>query len=346
MFTAGCSSMKGGRTVVYNDPAGRAEVMGPDEIGGRDGYARDGRRGRVPEQPERGEYEIVDPVQPEREGYGVVHPIQPERPVMMFNSTESANVRIPLALNNPFPPTGNMEISLDGLAEEFYYPYQGEFLSPFGMRGRSMHTGVDIRAIPNDTVRAAWPGVVRMAQDYSGYGNIVVIRHYNGMETAYAHHSRNLVKVNDVVESGAPIGLAGRTGTATTEHLHFEVRVGSEPLDPALFIDPQARTLRRGTVYVYNRGGTILAYNEDKSSEVDAIVAAQKSAVPEAVAVSAPAAAVAAAVADQAVYYNVKSGDTLSAIARTYSTTVDKLCQLNNIKSTGILQINQRLRVK
>lgn len=75
-----------------------------------------------------------------------------------------------------------------------------------------MHTGVDIKAVPNDTIRAAFSGVVRMSKPYSGYGNIIVIRHYNGMETAYAHNSRNLVTVNDVVKAGDPIALAGRTG--------------------------------------------------------------------------------------------------------------------------------------
>ena len=73
-----------------------------------------------------------------------------------------------------------------------------------------MHTGIDIKAVPNDTVRAALPGVVRMSKYYSGYGNLVLIRHYNGIETVYAHNSKNLVRVNDAVEAGDPIAPAGR----------------------------------------------------------------------------------------------------------------------------------------
>ena len=134
------------------------------------------------------------------------------RPEMSFGETESANVRIPLRYNNPFPESGELVVPLCELETEFCYPYPGKLISPFGRRGRSNHTGIDIKAIPNDTIRAAMPGVVRMSKPYSGYGNLVVIRHYNGIETVYAHQSRNLVRVNDVVEAGDPIGLAGRTG--------------------------------------------------------------------------------------------------------------------------------------
>lgn len=105
-----------------------------------------------------------------------------------------------------------------------------------------MHTGVDIKAVPNDTIRAAFSGVVRMSKPYSGYGNIIVIRHYNGMETAYAHNSRNLVTVNDVVKAGDPIALAGRTGRATTEHLHFEFRVANQALNPSLLLEHRKPT--------------------------------------------------------------------------------------------------------
>ena len=125
-------------------------------------------------------------------------------PRMTFGETESANVRIPMSLNNPFPPSGELEIPLAELESDFCYPYPGKQISGFGYRGRSMHTGVDIKAVPNDTIRAAFSGVVRMSKPYSGYGNIIVIRHYNGMETAYAHNSRNLVTVNDVVKAGDP----------------------------------------------------------------------------------------------------------------------------------------------
>ena len=167
----------------------------------------------------------------------VLLPVFPDknRPEMTFGDLESANVRIPLKYNNPFPSSGELVLPLGEHENEFCYPYPGKLISPFGYRGSRMHTGIDIKAVPNDTVRAALPGVVRMSKYYSGYGNLVLIRHYNGIETVYAHNSKNLVRVNDAVEAGDPIALAGRTGRATTEHVHFEVRIASEPFNPTLF---------------------------------------------------------------------------------------------------------------
>ena len=164
----------------------------------------------------------------------VLLPVFPDknRPEMTFGDLESANVRIPLKYNNPFPSSGELVLPLGEHENEFCYPYSGKLISPFGYRGSRMHTGIDIKAVPNDTVRAALPGVVRMSKYYSGYGNLVLIRHYNGIETVYAHNSKNLVRVNDAVEAGDPIALAGRTGRATTEHVHFEVRIASEPFNP------------------------------------------------------------------------------------------------------------------
>ena len=86
------------------------------------------------------------------------------RPEMSFGETESANVRIPLRYNNPFPESGELVVPLCELETEFCYPYPGKLISPFGRRGRSNHTGIDIKAIPNDTIRAAMPGVVRMSK--------------------------------------------------------------------------------------------------------------------------------------------------------------------------------------
>ena len=192
--------------------------------------------------------------------------------------------------------------------------------------------------MPNDTVRAALPGVVRMSKYYSGYGNLVLIRHYNGIETVYAHNSKNLVRVNDAVEAGDPIALAGRTGRATTEHVHFEVRIASEPFNPTLFVDPDNRSLRLDrTIYCYNRGGKIRISTEratgflpgEENSDDTPKVSANASSD-----------------ASSRQYYYVKKGDTLSKIARQHSTTVSKLCALNGIKPTKILQIKEKLRVR
>lgn len=282
-------------------------------------------------------------------------PVVTERPKMQFSATESANVRISQQSNNPFPGSGELQIAVGDLSKEFCYPYPGKLISSYGYRGRSFHSGVDIKAVPHDTIRAAWPGVVRMAKPYSGYGNIIVIRHYNGMESVYAHQSRNLVSVNDVVEAGAPIGLAGRTGRATTEHLHFEIRIAGEPINPTWVLDTENRCLKEAnTLYCYNRGGQIrvsikeqvgymptpenLASEESKATSSVLTASTAKS---TSSATKKPTSSIASKQ-----YHYVKSGETLSHIARRYSTTVPKLCALNGLKSTSVLQIKQKLRVK
>lgn len=262
------------------------------------------------------------------------------RPEITFSEAETAHVGT-TRNNNPFPESGELVLDLDKLKAEFYYPYNGKYLRGFSLSGRR-HTGVDIKAIPRDTIRAAWPGVVRMSKLYSGYGNVVVIRHYNGIETVYSHQCKNLVRPNDVVEAGDPIGLAGRTGRATTEHLHFEIRIAGTPINPALFIDTENHQMKTGqTIYCYNRGGRITAstrqsvgYTPEEEPEEKPTVATttRQSSAPTS--------------SSSVQYHYVKKGETLSHIAVKYSTTVSKLCALNGIKKTSILQINQKLRVK
>ncbi len=278
-------------------------------------------------------------------------------PTITFTEAESEHVRLPGI--NPLP-VGGLTLLLEQMKAEFCYPYRGALISDYGYRGRAFHTGIDIKATPNDTIRAAFPGVVRMSKNYSGYGNIVVIRHYAGFETVYAHCSRNLVKPNDVVEAGTPIGLAGRTGRATTEHLHFELRAAGEHFDPKKMLDPQQMKLREGTLYIQQRNGKYLAYNSidgpnPESDQVtggaDAPTGMLVTTEPASSTVSQPAtteptAKTPATVAAKPVYYQVKKGDTLYAIARKYGTTVQKICSLNGISESKPLQINQRLRVK
>lgn len=120
--------------------------------------------------------------------------------------------------------------------EEYAFPLPGgKVISSYG--GRRRHSGVDIKTCANDTIVSAFEGVVRMAAPYAAYGKVIVVRHYNGLETVYSHNSRNLVKAGDVVQAGQPIALTGRTGRATTEHLHFEVRINGEHVNPAIFFD-------------------------------------------------------------------------------------------------------------
>lgn len=112
--------------------------------------------------------------------------------------------------------------------------------SNFGYRpsfGR-MHKGLDVKVYIGDTIASAFDGKVRIVNyEAKGYGNYVVIRHNNGLETIYGHLSKHLCKVGDIVKAGQPIGLGGNTGRSTGSHLHFETRILGEAINPALLFD-------------------------------------------------------------------------------------------------------------
>jgi murein DD-endopeptidase MepM/ murein hydrolase activator NlpD len=119
---------------------------------------------------------------------------------------------------------------------EWSFPLPGSHvISPYG--GKRGHSGVDIKTKPNDNILAAFDGVVTLSGVHYGYGNCVIIRHDNGFETLYSHNSKNLVKVGDKVKAGQVIALTGRTGRATTEHCHFEMRINGKIFDPDLIFD-------------------------------------------------------------------------------------------------------------
>jgi murein DD-endopeptidase MepM/ murein hydrolase activator NlpD len=110
--------------------------------------------------------------------------------------------------------------------------------SNFGSRWGRQHKGLDIKVYIGDTIRAAFSGKVRIVRyEGGGYGNYVVIRHPNGLETIYGHLSKQLVKENENVRAGEPIGLGGNTGRSTGSHLHFETRLCGVALNPALLFD-------------------------------------------------------------------------------------------------------------
>lgn len=129
-------------------------------------------------------------------------------------------------------------------AEEWHYPLPGgRLISPFG--GSRHHGGTDIKGLKGDTIRAAFPGEVVLSGPYYAYGNFVLLRHANGLETAYSHNVRNLVRVGQWVQAGEPLALVGRTGRATTEHLHFETRVRGKAFDSSRIFDHASHTLRK-----------------------------------------------------------------------------------------------------
>jgi murein DD-endopeptidase MepM/ murein hydrolase activator NlpD len=114
----------------------------------------------------------------------------------------------------------------------FAWPVSGPITSPFGMRWGTLHPGIDIGVPTGTPIHAAGSGTVVWCGWMSGYGNLVMIDHHNGLATLYGHQSRIAVGCNQEVSQGATIGYVGCTGFCTGPHLHFEVRLNGTPVDP------------------------------------------------------------------------------------------------------------------
>jgi murein DD-endopeptidase MepM/ murein hydrolase activator NlpD len=204
---------------------------------------------------------------------------------------------------------------------DFVYPTNGEITSPFGPRWGRIHYGLDIDLETGDNVVSAFEGLVRISQYHESYGNVVVVRHNNGLETLYAHMSQRKVKPGDHVEAGQLVGLGGNTGRSYGSHLHFEIRFMGEAIDPNLIVDPSKKTLRDWEFKLEKEHFSYV----NKAVDPKAIQARKGS-------------------TKQVKYHTVKSGDTLSAIARKRGTSIDALCKLNKIKKTTTLRPGQKLK--
>ena len=151
---------------------------------------------------------------------------------------------------DPFTITNTFRLDLEKIEEKAWaYPLpNARVISPYG--GARRHSGVDLKTKPNDEIYAAFDGEVVASGPYYGYGNCIRIKHAYGLETLYSHQSKNMVKKGDKVKAGQVIGLTGRTGRATTEHLHFEVSFGGKRLDPAIIFDHSNHKLKAATLHL------------------------------------------------------------------------------------------------
>ena len=156
----------------------------------------------------------------------------------------------PDEVNDPFTITNTFRLDLEKIEEHAWaYPLpDARVISPYG--GARRHSGVDLKTKPNDEIYAAFDGEVVASGPYYGYGNCIRIKHAYGLETLYSHQSKNMVKKGDKVKAGQVIGLTGRTGRATTEHLHFEVSFDGKRLDPAIIFDHSNHKLKAATLHL------------------------------------------------------------------------------------------------
>lgn len=207
--------------------------------------------------------------------------------------------------------SSNILILVDSLWNcNFAIPFDGKKTSSYGWRDGKNHNGVDIDLEVWDPIVSAFPGMVRIAQTSGGFGRLVVIRHYNGLESYYAHLHRYKVKAGDIVEAGQIIGLGGSSGQSTGSHLHFELRFKGIPINPENIISFKEKALLSDTIMVEK-----IKYGY--------------SAIPKGT-----------------IFYTIRKGDYLYKIAKEFGISVKNLCSLNGINRNSVLRVGQKLRIK
>ncbi|MBR1774144.1 MAG: peptidoglycan DD-metalloendopeptidase family protein [Bacteroidales bacterium] len=245
--------------------------------------------------------------------------------------------------------------------DTFCFPYKGIKTSGYGWRWGRPHTGIDIALRTGDNIYAAFDGVVRIAKYNGGYGNMVLIRHYNNLETLYGHMSAIKVKPGQKVKAGDVIGLGGSTGNSTGPHLHFECRLLYACFDPEWIVDikkydlktklvridksyfgisasqtaqdkkerlsklTKVNTLLDGTKYVSERElNKMIAKKEEEKNQPAKINNEDKSTWR---------------------YYKVKDEDTLEGISKRFNIKITDLVDINNLKDNN-LKAGERIRIR
>ena len=229
-------------------------------------------------------------------------------------------------------------IALVDSASRFVVPYQTKVFSRFGMRRGRRHQGVDLPLKTGTPVVAAFDGRVRASTYSKGYGNLVIIRHENGLETFYGHLSKREVEVGDWVRAGDEIGLGGSTGRSTGPHLHFETRYQGYAFDPEWIADYEKGELRKN-VFVLRRSylDAHSRYTPESIDEEDEIYADEERIVEEEKRIAAERAAMR--------YHTVKNGESLSVIARKEGKSLNAIIKLNPGINPDKLSIGQKIRV-
>lgn len=199
--------------------------------------------------------------------------------------------------------------------------------SEFGWRRRRMHYGIDLKVYTGDTIRSAFDNAVVRIKRYNrrGYGNYVVLRHANGLETLYGHMSKTLVEEGDTLRVGDVVGLGGNTGRSSGSHLHFEIRYLGKPINPKIAVDFENDSLRNNILVLTAADFKYTRKSATKKSGGKSTRGGSNATGPNTI--------------------TIRKGDTLGSIARRYGTTVAKLKKLNGLKSNNITA-GKRLKIR
>lgn len=221
-------------------------------------------------------------------------------------------------INNLFPKQDMLKMKgdtsvnlvLEGDVQgDYFHPYNGVVTSEFGWRDSAQHNGIDIDLNKGDKVVAAFDGMVRVAKNCGGFGNVVIIRHYNGLETVYGHLSKIKVRPGQVILAGQLLGLGGSTGHSTGSHLHFELRFKGVPINPRYLISFSGQKLVSNEITIKKTKWGLAAY-------------------PTHIKV-----------------YQVQKGDTVFDIAKHYATTTTSIKEINGLPYKTRLRVGQVINV-
>lgn len=202
---------------------------------------------------------------------------------------------------------------------------------------RRMHKGLDIKVYTGDTIYAAFSGKVRIrAFQPTGFGNVIVLRHGNGLETIYGHLSKHLVSEGETVRAGQPIGLGGNTGRSFGSHLHFETRLVGALIDPEELFDFPNQDIKCD-YYIFRKHGKNTKGEKNLNTSSQALAVATASSQTEEDNKNQD---------DKLIgkFYKVNAGENVSSIARKLDISVERLCNANNISRSTKLRPSQILR--
>jgi hypothetical protein len=196
----------------------------------------------------------------------------------------------------------------------FKYPLAKHYkvTSEFGPRRYRFHHGIDLKVYKGDSILNVMDGMVRIAKRIGAYGNLVVIRHNNGLESFYGHLSKILVKQDQIVQAGDLIGFGGSTGRSTGPHLHFELRYLGQCVNPRDLIDFDSLCIKNETLLLTHKN-----FEYRKSARSSAISSGR--------------------------IWTVRKGDSLGLIAKRTGTSVKRLCYLNGITTKTVIRPGRKL---